>query len=317
MAYSGDEFVDVQIGGITRKARLRDIFTDLSSLVTATVALNAQTGRLTTQTGVYVSTADRTAQSTIYLTGPGGANFEVALFDGTSTWTLYRSAQISLALAGLTSGKNYDVFVYGATPALELSAAWTDDTTRADALASQNGVLVKASATTRRYVGTIRTTGTTTTEDSLAKRFVWNRDNRVLRPMSVVEATDSWTYTTTTFRQANAAAANQLAYVCGLSLDAVTAQATAFAQSDNAAMLIGVGVGVDSTTVNSARTFGGATAAANAANSGYAFYQGFPGIGYHFLAWLEKSGTASGTTTWYGDAGGTVLQSGVAGEVWG
>jgi hypothetical protein len=147
-----------------------------------TVLVHTQDFRLTTESGVPVSTSDRTAQSTIYLT-PYVGN-QIALYDG-AAWQLRSTAEISLALSGLTSGKNYDVFAYytGSAVALELSAAWTNDTTRADAITTQDGVWCKSGTLTRRLVGTIRTTGTTTTEDSATKRFVWNAYNRVPRTL--------------------------------------------------------------------------------------------------------------------------------------
>src|SRR6185369_10519211 len=98
----------------------------------------------------------------------------------------------------------------GTTVTLELSAAWASDTARTDSLTTLDGVLVKNSDPTRRLVGTIRTTGTTTTEDSAAKRFVWNAHNQVPRTLkNATETADSWNYTTATWRQANANAANQ------------------------------------------------------------------------------------------------------------
>ena len=116
-----------------------------------------QNFRLTTETGVSVSTSDRIAQSTLYFT-PHAGN-QIALYNGTS-WSVYVSAEISLALTGLTSGKNYDVFAYwtGSAVALELSTAWTSDTARATALVRQDGIWAKSGTLTRRYVGTIRAT---------------------------------------------------------------------------------------------------------------------------------------------------------------
>lgn len=57
-------------------------------------------------------------------------------------------------------------------------------------LGLQNGIPVLASDPTLRYVGTIRTTGTTTTEDSRAKRFVWNAYNQVERSFSAFDYAD-------------------------------------------------------------------------------------------------------------------------------
>jgi hypothetical protein len=267
-------------------------------------------GRLTTESGVAVSTSDRTAQGTIYFT-PYQGN-QIGLYSG-SAWALYAFAELSLALT-LTSGKNYDVFVYdnAGTLTLELSAAWTNDTTRADALALQDGVYVKSGATTRRWLGTIRASAANVTEDSQAKRFVWNAYHRVARSMAVSEATSSWNYTTNTYRQANGAAANQLDYVVGLNEDLVTAFVRVGVQN-NSGVNIAVGVGVDSTTVNSAQSYSGQNATSNAASAA-ATYQGQPGIGRHFLAWIESS-AATGTTTWYSTAGSPAWKSGITGTV--
>jgi hypothetical protein len=179
-----------------------------------TVLVRSQDFRLSTETGVSVSITDRTAQSTIYLT-PHGGN-QIALYDG-SAWQLRSSAEISLALSGLTSGRNYDVFAYWSDSAvvLELSAAWTNDTTRADAITRQNGIWCKTGALTRRLVGTIRTTGTTTTEDSAAKKFVWNVNNQVNSALQVID-NSSHTYNSSTARYVNGSAANRMEFVCGL-----------------------------------------------------------------------------------------------------
>jgi hypothetical protein len=271
-------------------------------------------GRLTLESGVPISTTDQTGKTTIYWTPYKGAR--IALYNG-STWDVISFAETSLALGTLTSGKNYDVFAYNnsGTLALELSAAWTNDTTRADAITLQDGVYCKTGALTRRHLGTIRTTATTTTEDSAAKRFVWNRYNQARRFMAnPTETTDSWTYTTATFRQANANAANQLDYVTG---DAETlVEADVYALANNATSItLSSGVGVDSTSVNSAQRHGG-----NQVATGIfpicSYYKGSPGLGRHFLAWLEHS-AATGTTTWYGDAGiPTQIQTGISGTLW-
>jgi hypothetical protein len=93
--------------------------------------------RLTLETGVPVSTTDQTGKTTVYLTPVTGTR--LALYNGTA-WGLYSlAADKSVALGTLTSDKFYDVFAYDSsgTVTLELSAAWTNDTTRADALTTQ------------------------------------------------------------------------------------------------------------------------------------------------------------------------------------
>lgn len=197
----------------------------MSVFAPSLVPVSLSCGRLTTESGVAVSTSDRTAQSTLYFT-PFRGN-QIAVYSG-SGWLAVSFSEASLALSSLTSGKNYDVFGYesGGGLTLELSAAWSSDTARTDALALQDGVLVKSGAVTRRYLGTIRTTGTTTTEDSRAKRFVWNAVSRVLRPL-FKNSSASYTYNSSTTRQMNADTANQVELVAGLQEEVVDLMLTA------------------------------------------------------------------------------------------
>ena len=268
--------------------------------------------RLTLTSGLPVTTADVTGATTIYCT-PYKGNL-ISLYDG-AAWVTRASAQFSLALGTLTSGKPYDVFAYdnAGVPTLEF-LTWTNDTTRATALAYQDGVLVKSGAATRRYLGTFYTTATTTTEDSAAKRYLWNYYHRALRPMVRKESTASWTYTTATWRQANAAAANQLDCILGVAEDAVKARVMATA-SNAGSNRFSVGIGLDSTSANSATLTGGGPPT-TVDNVTEAEYSGILAAGRHYLAWLEWS-TAANTTTWLGVDATTTrqIQSGIVGEV--
>lgn len=274
-------------------------------------------GRLTLTTGTPVTTGDVTAAETLYYTPFKGNT--IVLFDGTN-WRQYAFAELSIDVPDATNA--YDVFVYdnAGTVTLELTA-WTNPTTRATALTTQDGVLVKTGVLTRRYVGTFycTTAGNGQTEDSVAKRYVWNYYNRIARPMRVVDTANSWNYTMVAYQQANANAANQLDMVIGVSEDPVEAAVAGIAVSDQAAatVTVAVGIGLDSTTVNSAQIL------VNTNNPGssvrqmsFAEYVGFPGIGKHVMPWLEQS-TATGTTTWIGDSGGTITQSGIVGTLMG
>ncbi len=281
-------------------------------------------GRLTTESGVAVSTSDRTSQGTIYFTPYLGNR--ITIYDGTR-WKLYSFTERSLSLSSLTSGKNYDVFIYdnAGTLTLELSAAWTNDTTRADALTTQDGVYVKSGATTRRWLGTIRTTSTTTTEDSGGgsttqvggKRFVWNAYNRIVRNMSVIDTTATWTYNTADWRQANAASGNKVEFVCGIATPIRgTCLSTVNITGGSPAHL---GIGLDSTTSSV-----GIGHAHNSTTSNFdgvltAYYAGAASAGYHYLAWLE-AGYSGANLTWTGQisSGGTAQrQSGLVAEVLG
>lgn len=169
--------------------------------------------RLTLTSGVPVTTADVTGASTVYLT-PYKGN-QVALYTG-ARWLLHSLTEIHLDLAGLTAGKNYDVFLHNAsgTLTLSLSSAWTDDTTRADALAYQDGVRVLASDHTKRLMGTIRATGETTTESSLLRRFVANEAKPVATVGSVLKS-GNWSYNSNTWRYANNDASSRVEFLCG------------------------------------------------------------------------------------------------------
>jgi hypothetical protein len=256
-------------------------------------------GRLTLETGVPVSLSDQTAKTTIFWTPFRGD--VVVLWSGTA-YVAFVLAQLSKSLGTLTSGKNYDVFIQynGGTPILTFSAAWTNDTTRADAISYLNGAWFKTSDLTQRWVGTFRTTSTTTTEDSLAKRFVYNRHNQVPRKLFRSDGTDH-SYDGN-YRQFNADAANKVELVLG---DAAIAHASVFGEVDPSADAVyaSIGGGEDSTT-----SAGGLFP--------YAATQQVAGIfgalpmamatGYHFIAILEATFATGSSTFLYGHVAAVV-----------
>ena len=264
-------------------------------------------GRLTTETGVAVSTSDRTSQGTLYYTPYNGSR--VALYDGTR-WKLYTFTERSLALSGLTADKNYDVFLYDSagTLTLELSAAWTNDTTRADALTTQDGVYVKSGSTTRRWLGTIRSTSTTATEDSNAKRFVWNAQNRESRTLLVVEASETSTYSTNTWRPYFNDTTNRVQYVCGLAgVAPVIIRGHAYAAHSTNPAVDEVGIGVDSTTAADTAPGFIVNISANNGNAAIAYYTAYASLGFHYLQLLERAYVSGGIATYYGTSGGNYL----------
>jgi hypothetical protein len=241
--------------------------------------------RLTVETAVPVPTTDQTGKSTIYLT-PYKGRF-IALYSG-SEWEYLSSAEVSLALSGLTDAKNYDVFAYNnaGTLTLELSAAWASATSRTDALTTQDGVTVKSGATTRRWVGTIRTTSTTTTEDSARRRFVYNAENQVRRA-NIVAYTTSHVYATNTTRQMNSDANNQIEYVMG------AAQTAAVVVEGSASGTIPVvSAGLDSTSTEAVRMV---AVTGNIFEATVTNLQVLA-LGYHFWSLNERSGNGTNVT---------------------
>lgn len=304
----------------------------LAGLVTPQV----QQGRITTESGVAVSTSDRTAQGTLFWTpctpqGVATASGLVGFFDGTRYVVLsltQLSLDLSTAEAGgpIDSGENYDVFLdyNGGTPALVIGPSWTNDTTRATALAQQGPLIVLTGDTDWRWVGTIRASGSGVTADAAVSRFVWNAQNQVPRTMMKQETTNSWTYASATFQQANNSAANQLDFVQGDNSNPIKAwlQAAFDYSANSAAAGIGLTIGIDGITPSSLATgyeshsmsVGIFTSGGTADASIY----GYLGLGRHIVTWIENA--TSTTATFYGDAGGAIsgsINSGIFGEIMG
>lgn len=271
-------------------------------------------GRLTLTSGTPVTTSDVTGATTVYWT-PFIGN-RISLFDGSSTWTAIAASETSLALGTLSSGKPYDVFGYNNSGALALELlAWTDDTTRATALTTQDGVLVKSGATTRRYLGSFYTTATTTTEDSMQYRYLYNANNRVPRRLFRYDSTASYTYTTATVRQARADTNNQVGVMVGNPYEAIQVGVTAAPTSSTTGYGL-IGVGEDSTTAISSDCISppGQSGAANILAPMTAFLIKTPPIGRHLYVWLEWA-QATGTMTWFnsGWGPGSTKNSGLTG----
>ncbi len=283
--------------------------------------------RLTTESGVSVSTADRTAQGTIYSTPHPGADAPnwITVSDGANFYP-YEYGEISLALTA-TSGKNYDVFRYlsAGAPVLGLSTAWTTDTARADAVSLLKGKYVLTADKTFVLAGTIRASGTDTTEDSgtgggtgtSTKRFVWNAYNRVLRPILVSDATTSWTYATATIRQARATAANQAEVVTGDAVSLISLLAGCATLSAINLTFGTVGIGRDSTTAVAdswgAGSFPVVVTSVACTGSDIGGLAEIVPLGYHYYAWLEKV-TAATTVTFYGNDPGNLRRAGFVGQ---
>lgn len=276
-------------------------------------------GRLTLTTGVPVTSSDVTGASaaTIFFTPyTGGA---IALFDGTSVWGAFTFNEISIAVPAVAN-QMYDVFASQTAGVVALSlVAWTSDTARATNITLQNGVYVKSGGTTFRYLGSFRTTAVAgQTEDSLAKRHVWNWCNQKARPLRVTDLTNSWTYSLAPYQQARASTANQLGVVVGVQEVPVEIEVDAQFSDGSGAAQCYIGIGENSTTVNKVGALNSKnnSYAAGSLNQLTAMLKTMAPLGYTFYVWLEGSATG-GTTTWYGDDGGVITQSGIQGLVYG
>lgn len=171
-------------------------------------------GRLTLTSGTPITSSDVTGATVIYFTPYNGS--KISLYDGTR-WKLYNFSELSLSLGTISNATNYDVYLYDNSGTLTMELlAWTNDSTRATALVLQDGIYLKTGALTRRYLGTIRTTSTTTTEDSRQNRLVWNNQNRVQRYMYYTPGNVSWSYSNFSWRPSNNNTTYRLGAVVGV-----------------------------------------------------------------------------------------------------
>lgn len=144
-------------------------------------------GRVGTESGVSRSVTDQLAKTDLFYT-PDIHN-QISLFDGTH-WLSYNFAELVHGVP-VVADTNHDVFVFlSNSTTLELDlVAWTNDTTRAVALATQDGRKIKSGSTTHLYVGSFRTSAVAgEIEDSDANPNIYNHYNQTWRDRYIVEA---------------------------------------------------------------------------------------------------------------------------------
>lgn len=288
------------------------IAADPPAAVNPGIDLGVCNGRLTLQSGQAVTISDVVGASTVYFTPYKGNR--IALYDAIAGWIMFTFTEIPLALSALAVGNPYDVCAWNNNGLVSLILLqWSNPTTRSVNLVLQDGILVQQSFPHRRYLGTIYTTAANTTEDSNAKRFVWNFYNRVPRLMSRGDPASNWAYGAAVIRQANGNVANRLDLVIGISDSVVEAQVNTSVATAAPGYGAQVLIGLDSVTAGSASATSGYMQApsANGPVQMQASFKGYIPPGYHYLAWLEQGG--AGTQTWYGTGFG--INGGIYGWV--
>lgn len=296
-------------------------------------------GRLTLTTAVPVLTSAVTAATTVYYTPYVGSL--VPIYNG-SFWVPLSITELSLVLdsdSGHTgyhqSGKNFDLFIFNDSGTVRLASgpAWTDDTTRADALTRLSGHLVNNASIVLRfgsaagntktvlanralYVGTFRASANGQTEFSFgglaasgteAKLYLWNCFNRCITQAVVRDSTNSWTLATGNIRAANGSSTMRVSFVVGQKEDWFNAE-YGCSGIPGATGAITAGVGYNSTTAfsGSFRHYA-LVSGVQSPISGWDAEQPF---GYNYFQAMESSqGT---TSTFYGDANvPTYVQNGL------
>ena len=207
-------------------------------------------GRLTLSSGNPV--ADVETGGTIYYT-PYISN-QVCIYGHGNGWKEYNFTELSKSLDGMPAGKPVDVFLcdISGTLTLELEG-WASAFVRSVALTTQDGIEVKSGYPNRVYLGTVGITGTAAiSADTTAKRLIWNRYNRLARPMESGISTNSWTYTTTAYRAVSGTGDVKLEVCSGLAVEGIMIQAGLLMKSVDA-YNANIGIGVDTTGANSAQ----------------------------------------------------------------
>lgn len=281
-------------------------------------------GRLTLTSVTPVLIADVATATTVYYAFY--LHDKLPIFDG-KLWRIVTFTELSLALdsnSGHTgyqqSGKLFDFFYAYVAGTLYFGTgpAWTNDTTRADALGRKNGIWTNNASMTLRhgsasgntvtvpanqglYLGTMRATADGSTDfvfggaasnGTAAKFGLWNMYNRITFASLSSDTTTSWTLASSSTRSANNSTTMRTSFVCGLKEDKVEASYNCESASGTSGV-VAVGIGVDSTSAFSGTTGSDNNSLATAATRGE--YAGVF-LGWHFLQAMEAA-TVAGTAT--------------------
>ncbi|MBI1860931.1 MAG: hypothetical protein HYR96_08440 [Deltaproteobacteria bacterium] len=264
-----------------------------------------------------MTTSDVSAATTVYFTPLGGN--KIALYSN-SLWQQIFFSETSVAVPSTTTTP-FDIFAYNNSGTLALEAlSWSSDTARATALTTLNGIDVKSGDSSRRYLGTGRTTGSSgQTEDSTSKRFLWNRCNRLPRKLRALSTSDTWDYTTATWRAANndtTTGVTRVEFVVGMQIEPLDLDGFVPGNHGSTDTAVTIGIGINSTSANTSDVYG-AQSTLGAYMGVLAHYNGYPGLGYSYAQWLEIA-LALGTVSWYtsSQSGGVQRQGGLTGEIW-
>lgn len=310
--YNGGTF-SLPVSGVWNYFDAGDIvsgvsFANASLTGDTTNASNAVTGLLSTEqlcVGMVVSG-----------TGiPVGAT--VSSITGTTSFNLSANATATNTGTALTftfpTTHNFDVFLKYSSllgGVVSVYERWSNNTTRVVMpLPTYDYVVVSDNSDDLRFMGTIRATSTGF-QKNLTNCLISNWNHPFPHTMLYQDNTDSWTYSTASWRQMRGQATamlrilTQLYYKMDFTLSVPTS--TTSAQSF-------VGIGFNSASAPFTESHGGYgsqfTIRWDARNS--LKYDGAQG--YYEVYPLEKGGTG---VTFYGDAGGTDVYNGLSGLVW-
>lgn len=283
-------------------------------------------GRLTLSPGVPVTTTDIT-NATSVMFAPYNGN-TLWLFN-TTQWRRFAFSELSTPVPA--SSAAYDVFAFVSSGAVALSTvAWTNPTTRAQAISSVAGVPLLAADLSRLYLGSFMASsfsGTSNARDSAKERWLFNYWNREPRRVAAQATTTLWSMNSSaagTTRAANSDATNAVSFMLGAPdlLVGASLQVTWNPNNNSHTFYCyAAGLAFDNVTSVSPNQFGANQVQVVSTFSGSvsnivtqsAQLSGTPGIGLHSIQWLETMVSGSGAVSVSGSS--SVGRSGLFGSV--
>jgi len=201
------------------------------------------------------------------------------------------------------------------------------DNTRSTTLTRLNGVLVSNSNNTRRYLGTIKISGTAgRAADSTSRRFVYNYYNQVKRLLTAYESTEGWDYAGDVWRPYNGLGTNRVEIVIGQQEQVIKLDACGMSRTTSGGYGLAA-VSIDSLTTIASDDFGRMYLASQPNLSsiqqgvigvygflpGYGTYEDITAIGYHYFGAMEKNN--GNISTNFKSLFNQLRNAGIAGEV--
>jgi hypothetical protein len=282
--------------------------------------------RLSTSSTSPISAASGTGVGTVYAQ-PYSGNF-IPLWNGTYfvptpcpvlSNILANSATGNAGPAAAVAASVYDLVAWNnaGTCTLTRDVVWGSSSSRTDAYARVDGILVNSVAITNgpgigygTYLGTIVTdaSGATVTFNPTPAAAsggpsggawvgLWNENNRVPVGLTAQDNKASWVYSTSTWRQSDNSANNRVTAVAGQQEDFVVASFADTASITAPPISLAIGIGVNSTTTPSGVTpeLGGVNGATIQAISGTAVCKVLSSLGVSYYQALEWASGADGT----------------------
>lgn len=253
--------------------------------------------RLSLESGVPISTTDQTAKTTVYWTD-GNTNLSVSVPATTNT--------------------GFDIF-YSLSAGTLSTINWTNDVTRATALVyGKDGYLYKSGDADKLYIGAGCTTDVSgQCEDSEAKRYLDSYFNQKRKKIKAADTGNGYNYNSNgvwrEVRGGSTFGTSRVGVFIGWAQNSITVNTSLLGFATTIPCYFGTGVGIDSTTVNSALTAFNWTNSTSDGTASTSIYRGVLSVGRHTISHLEAHNVNANVAFYHVVT--TLFQVGLSGEV--